>query len=464
MLMSKMTTFVYGVRVCCPLSLTAFPIQHSSHAYTDFQMQKITSFSIMLVTMTHLRMTAVWGFSGSSLIKRRRSFMLWSPSSDRIQGENQASQMSQKLKFRGGRKVRFSIAPIILFGQRNYHAASTSSLPPVPKNSHRVVMMRHGESEFNNANVFTGWCDVALTPRGIVEAVEAGQVFASHSLSFRKCYTSLLTRSIITAQRTLEAAGASYTPIHFDWRLNERHYGALQGLGKERTADRLGRALVMEWRRSYHARPPLMTEEHPHFPIIYNDPRYRNIAKHTKLPLGESLEDCQHRVVEAWNHVLTDLSQTYQFDDPDSYSLIVAHANSLRALVMHLDEIPVNEIENLNIPTAIPFFYDISSVTGKVVDVAYDADGVATKPGSFRGIYITDESKKRNFVERRRAANDPFLWALHDHEVSSKMLFGTEDALSDVEPEGLDGLEEEAKRNTELFSSALKTINHSPSR
>jgi 2,3-bisphosphoglycerate-dependent phosphoglycerate mutase len=439
------------------------PIQHTSHAHTDIQMQKIASFSIMLATMTHLRMTAVCCFSGSSLMKRRRSDFL-SPRYDRFQRENHASQASQRLKCWFGGKLRFSMSPIILSERRNYHAASTSSLPPVPKNAHRVVLMRHGESEFNNANVFTGWCDVALTPRGIVEAVEAGQVFASHNLSFRKCYTSLLTRSIVTAQRTLEAAGASYTPIYYDWRLNERHYGALQGLGKERTADRLGRALVMEWRRSYHARPPLMTEEHPHYPIIYNDPRYRNIAKHTQLPLGESLEDCQRRVVEAWNHVLTDLSQTYQLDDPDSYSLIVAHANSLRALVMHLDEIPVNEIENLNIPTAIPFFYDISSRTGKVVDVAYDSDGVATRPGSFRGIYITDESKKRNFLERRRAANDPFLWALHDHEVSCKMLFGTEDALSDVEPEGLDGLEEEAKRNTELFSSAMKSSSHGPSR
>jgi 2,3-bisphosphoglycerate-dependent phosphoglycerate mutase len=346
---------------------------------------------------------------------------------------------------------------------------STSVLPPVPNNAHRIVLMRHGESEFNNANVFTGWCDVALTPRGIVEAVEAGQVFASHNISFRKCYTSLLTRSIVTAQRTLEAAGASYTPLQYDWRFNERHYGALQGLGKERTADRLGRNIVMEWRRSYHARPPLMTEDHPHYDIIYNDPRYRNVAKYVQLPLGESLEDCQFRVVQAWNDVLLDLASTYQNDDPSSYSFIVAHANSLRALVMHLDTIPVKDIENLNIPTAIPFFYDISTFTGKVISKENVPDS-----GTFRGTYISDESKKRNFLERRRAANDPFVWALHDHEVTEQMLFGTSNTIANEmehfihqqpprEPEGLNGLEEEAKRNTELFSSALKSRSTNPS-
>jgi len=337
-------------------------------------------------------------------------------------------------------------------------APTVTSLPPVPENAHRIVLMRHGESEFNNANVFTGWCDVALTPRGIVEAMEAGQVFASHNLHFRKCYSSLLTRSIVTAQRSLEAAGVSFTSIQYDWRLNERHYGALQGLSKERTADRLGRAIVMEWRRSYHARPPLMTKDHPHYPIIYQDPRYRNI-KGVELPLGESLEDCQYRVIEAWNDIVKELTLDHDqqtlmssntFDDSD-YSMVVAHANSLRALVMHLDSIPSNEIESLNIPTAIPFYYDIDITTGQVA-TAHDED----RKGRFRGTYISDDRKKRNFLERRRMANDPFLWALHDNEVTHSMLFGDKDGLAEDEPEGLAGLEEEAKRNTQLFSSALK--------
>jgi Histidine phosphatase superfamily (branch 1) len=157
-----------------------------------------------------------------------------------------------------------------------------TTLPPMPPNSHRVVMMRHGESEFNNANVFTGWCDIALTQRGVVEAIEAGQVFASHRMYFRKCYSSVLTRSIVTAQRSLEAAGVAPTPLHYDWRLNERHYGSLQGLSKERTAERLGRKRVMEWRRSYSARPPVMTELHPHYEIIYNDPRYRMLDHYAR--------------------------------------------------------------------------------------------------------------------------------------------------------------------------------------
>lgn len=369
------------------------------------------------------------------------------------------------------RRGRFARVPLLLRAAPSSGSAanagdgsSTTTLPPVPPGAHRVVFMRHGESEFNTANVFTGWCDVALTPRGVVEAVEAGQVFASQNLSFRQCYASLLTRSIVTAQRSLEAAGASYTPLVYDWRLNERHYGALQGLGKERTADRLGRAMVMEWRRSFRARPPLMTKDHPHYPIIYNDPRYRRIQGMAALPLGESLEDCQHRVVQAWRDIIRD------FPPPDpapsvgedntgpngpgaDYTLIVAHANSLRALVMHLDDIPVNDIEGLNIPTAIPFFYDISLDTGAVV-VVPDSHGGAVRGGTFRGTYISDDRKKRNFLERRRAANDPFLWALHDHEVTRGMLIG-DDTVDEAAPEGLYGLEEEAKRNTELFSSAF---------
>lgn len=334
-------------------------------------------------------------------------------------------------------------------------AQTTQTLPPIPPNAHRVVLMRHGESEFNNANIFTGWCDVALTQRGVVEAVEAGQVFSSHELTFRKCYSSLLTRSIVTAHRSLEAAGVSYTPIEYDWRLNERHYGALQGLSKERTAVRLGRERVMKWRRSYEARPPVMTAEHPHYDIINNDARYRHLAG--DIPLGESLEDCQERVVRAWQSIVEDVSVCTSPTDSD-YSLVVAHANTLRALVMHLDDIPGNEIESLNIPTAIPFYYDIDKQTGKVVSDSHDrpvgADTIGL--GLFRGIYISDERKKRSFLERRRAANDPWLWALHDHQVAESMLVKDQGEEEFADGEGLAGLEEEAKHNTQVFSSTLK--------
>jgi 2,3-bisphosphoglycerate-dependent phosphoglycerate mutase len=271
---------------------------------------------------------------------------------------------------------------------------------------------------------------VALTQRGVVEAVEAGQVFLSHNLNFRKCHVSLLTRSIVTAHRSLEAAGVSYTPLEYDWRWNERHYGALQGLSKERTAVRLGREKVMKWRRSYEAQPALMTEEHPHYQSINQDPRYRRLPN---IPKGESLQDCQVRVVEAWKDLTQEISSIE--DDDFDYSLLVAHANTLRALVMHLDDINVDHIEDLNIPTAIPFFYDIDKRTGEVVRAA--------EPGIFGGTYITDERKQRSFLERRRAANDPWLWALHDHQVATSL-------LSD-EGEGLDNIEE-ARHNTELFA------------
>eukprot|EP00471_Norrisiella_sphaerica_P009701 CAMPEP_0184496150 /NCGR_PEP_ID=MMETSP0113_2-20130426/33234_1 /TAXON_ID=91329 /ORGANISM="Norrisiella sphaerica, Strain BC52" /LENGTH=414 /DNA_ID=CAMNT_0026882663 /DNA_START=116 /DNA_END=1359 /DNA_ORIENTATION=- len=364
--------------------------------------------------------------------------------------------------------------------------ASISSLPPLAANAHRFVLMRHGESEFNNANIFTGWCDVALTQRGVVEAVEAGQVFASHGIQFRKCYASMLTRSIVTAHRSLEAAEIPYTPIVYDWRLNERHYGALQGLSKDRTASRLGRKRVMRWRRSYYARPPPMTRGHPHYHTINNDPRYKALGG--AIPLGESLEDCQFRVLQAWKDILGEV-EGEQGERPFSeYSLLVAHANTLRALVMHLDDIPAEEIEALNIPTAIPFYYDIDLTTGKVLDhpILIDDDETAANWGSpsspagtqtsasangpggrFRGIYISDDKKKRNFLERRRAANDPWLWALYDHQVDKSMLVGDaetagatregeDDGERDEAADGFDGIEEEAKMNTELFSSSSK--------
>ncbi|KAG7371882.1 phosphoglyceromutase [Nitzschia inconspicua] len=329
---------------------------------------------------------------------------------------------------------------------------TVSRLPPIPDKCHRFVLMRHGESAFNNANIFTGWCDVALTQRGVVEAVEAGEVFLSQSLHFRKCYVSLLSRSIVTAHRALDAGGIAYTPLDYDYRWNERHYGALQGLSKEQTAIRMGRDIVMKWRRCYSDRPPLMTEQHPHFQTINKDPRYRYLMH---VPRGESLEDCQQRVVEVWKETIQEIEQNFEPLD-FNYSLLVAHANTLRALVMHLDIIDPEGIESLNIPTAIPFYYDIDLSTGQVV---------SNKPqGMFRGIFITDERKQRSFLERRRAANDPWMWALHDDQVATSMLsdreqpeqansekFGTEEQLRVPE------LEEEARKNTELFAPDQST-------
>ena len=237
--------------------------------------------------------------------------------------------------------------------------------------------------------------------------------------------------------------------------------GALQGLSKERTADRLGREKVMKWRRSYDVPPPAMTEDHPHYDIINNDSRYRHLALEERdgggVPRAESLADCQKRVVEAWHEILRDGMEA-EDTNATSHSLIVAHANTLRALVMHIDDIPASAIEDLNIPTGIPFYYNICKTTGKVLEVEDaghpDVDG-------FRGVYITDDRKKRSFLERRRAANDPWLWALHDNQVDESMLEGDDgDANEGAEglelDESIENLKEmalEALENTKLFSS-----------
>jgi hypothetical protein len=171
-------------------------------------------------------------------------------------------------------------------------------------------------------------------------------------------------------------------------------------------------------------------------------------------------------VIEGWNDLVRDIQQASE-DEPD-HSLVVAHANTLRALVMHLDDIPPEEIEDVNIGTALPFYYDIDKATGKRVVSSALAEHETQAPRVFRGVYIDDERKRRNFLERRRAANDPWLWALHDDQVSRSMLLGngtagtsqTESAAQvDGEPpvvlEGLEGLEEEAMHNTEVFAASL---------
>jgi len=383
--------------------------------------------------------------------------------------------------------MKIETGDVSMTGSATTFRAKTQTLPSIPSNAHRIVLMRHGESEFNNANIvsvpvktskewkvllssssiltypissltyfqFTGWCDVALTQRGVVEAVEAGQVFASHEISFRKCYTSLLTRSVITAQRSLEAAGISYTPLQYDWRLNERHYGAFQGLSKEQTVARLGRDKVQKYRRGFTTKPPTMTVEHPHYDLINNDARYRNLKG---IPLGESLQDCQIRVVAAFEDIRRDIQTMNNVQVESDYSLIVAHNNTLRALVMHLDDIPVDDIEGLSIPTAIPFYYDVDKTTGRVVsssDTTADQDASdKIGAGLFRGIYISDERKKTSFLERRRAANDPWRWALHDHQVTESMLVSDDDENNEtIEREAMASIVKQAKQNTELFTT-----------
>mmetsp|Transcript_29371 Transcript_29371/g.68191 ORF Transcript_29371/g.68191 Transcript_29371/m.68191 type:complete len:632 (+) Transcript_29371:247-2142(+) len=292
-------------------------------------------------------------------------------------------------------------------GPRNY-STEAARKAAAAKATATVVFMRHGESEFNNANIFTGWCDVALTKRGIVEAEESGEVFSSNDVFFDKCYTSVLSRATGTAWRALECANQAYVPMCADWRLNERHYGALQGLNKEETLHRLGKELVMPWRRSFVAKPPTMEPQHPHYNLIVDDPRYRNVNP-ADIPLTESLEDCQTRVLSFWNSTIIPSLQD------GNTCLVVAHANTLRALIMAIDTIDESTIEGVNIPTAIPFAYEIDKATASV-------SSKMGPTGQFRGRYLSSPKLKFNFMERRRAVTDPWAWALGNDSVSDHML------------------------------------------
>ncbi len=219
----------------------------------------------------------------------------------------------------------------------------------------QLVLLRHGQSLWNAENLFTGWYDVDLTARGEEEARQAGRLLATEgSLDLRILHTSLLTRAIRTAELTLEVAGRSWLPVRRHWRLNERHYGALQGLDKKETAARHGEAQVKEWRRSYATPPPAVERGDPHDPS--GDPRYRDMPAGA-LPLTECLADVVARTVPYWEDaIVPDLLA----EGPRGGAvLVVAHGNSLRALRKHIEGIGDEEIVGLEIPTGIPFAYEL---------------------------------------------------------------------------------------------------------
>ena len=216
-----------------------------------------------------------------------------------------------------------------------------------------LVLLRHGESEWNARNLFTGWTDVDLSPAGEQEALRAGELLAAEAtLDLRIAHTSVLTRSIRTANLTLDAAGRSWLPVRRHWRLNERHYGDLQGLDKKETAHRFGPEQVKLWRRSYDVPPPPLPAGDPRHPG--EDPRYRDVPSHV-LPATECLADVVVRVLPYWDDVIVpDLRAA---DARGGAVLVVAHGNSIRALRKHLDDIPDADIPGLDIPTGIPFRY-----------------------------------------------------------------------------------------------------------
>lgn len=212
----------------------------------------------------------------------------------------------------------------------------------------RLVLLRHGESTWNSENRFTGWTDVDLTDRGRAEALQAGRLMAAETFEFDVAYTSVLKRAIRTLWIALDEMDMMWIPVHRSWRLNERHYGALQGLNKAETAARHGDAQVKIWRRSYDVQPPPLGADDPQHPS--HDRRYARLSP-DELPVTESLKDTVDRFLPYWTDTIAPGIRKGR------RVLIAAHGNSLRALVKHLDRLSDDEIVELNIPTGIPLVY-----------------------------------------------------------------------------------------------------------
>lgn len=214
----------------------------------------------------------------------------------------------------------------------------------------QVILLRHGESQWNRENRFTGWTDVDLSVQGIKEAHRAARLLCDAGFSFDITYTSVLRRAIRTLWIVLYDMDLMYLPVHRSWRLNERHYGALQGLDKRETTEKFGKEQVAAWRRGYAVRPPALAETDPRHPVF--DPRYAGLARND-LPATESLKDTLDRVMPYWNEVIS----------PEvlngKHILIAAHGNSIRALVKYLDNVPEDDITGLNIPTGFPLVYEL---------------------------------------------------------------------------------------------------------
>jgi 2,3-bisphosphoglycerate-dependent phosphoglycerate mutase len=214
----------------------------------------------------------------------------------------------------------------------------------------KVVLIRHGESTWNKENRFTGWTDVELSDKGRQEALDGGRVLKAGGYTFDVAYTSVLKRAIRTLWTVLDEMELMWIPVYRSWRLNERHYGALQGLNKAETAAKFGEAQVKIWRRSYDIPPPALTPEDERYPG--HDPRYRGLTP-AELPLTECLKDTVARFLPLWHDTIAPAIQSGQ------KVLIAAHGNSLRALVKYLDNIPESEIVELNIPTGMPLVYEL---------------------------------------------------------------------------------------------------------
>lgn len=225
--------------------------------------------------------------------------------------------------------------------------------------TYQLVLIRHGESEWNKLNLFTGWTDVELSEKGVEEAKNGGKLLKEEGFSFDLAYTSYLKRAIHTLNYVLKEMDEEYIPVVKTWRLNERHYGALQGLNKSETAKKYGEEQVTVWRRSYDVQPPALKEDDDRNPALQNT--YKNVGKQD-LPLTECLKDTVARVLPYWECEIKPAIVS------GKKVIIAAHGNSLRALVKYLEHIGDDEIVGVNIPTGVPLVYDFDehfNVIGK---------------------------------------------------------------------------------------------------
>ena len=217
---------------------------------------------------------------------------------------------------------------------------------------YKIVLLRHGESTWNQENRFTGWTDVGLTEKGMAEAIAAGQLLKNEGFDFDLAYTSVLRRAIKTLWTVLEQMDRMWLPVQHSWRLNERHYGALQGLNKAETAAKFGDEHVLVWRRAYDTPPPALDANDPRYEI--NDPRYAGL-KPGECPRTECLKDTVARVLPFWNDSIAPTIRS------GKRVVIAAHGNSIRALIKYLDNVSDSDIVGLNIPTAQPLVYELDA-------------------------------------------------------------------------------------------------------
>jgi 2,3-bisphosphoglycerate-dependent phosphoglycerate mutase len=246
---------------------------------------------------------------------------------------------------------------------------------------YKIVLLRHGESVWNKENLFTGWTDVDLSEKGTEEAKQAGITLREGGYRFDLVFASVLKRAIRTAWIALSEMDLMWLPIQHDWRLNERHYGALQGLNKAQTAEKYGEQQVKIWRRSYDIRPPALSETDSRYPG--SDPRYKNLTRE-QLPLTECLKDTVERFLPCWHDVIAPSIRS------GKQILIAAHGNSLRALVKYLEDIPDEKIVELNIPTGVPMVQELNDDLKSV-----------------RRYYLGDAAKIQQAIEGTASAHKP---------------------------------------------------------